>query len=234
MKAAELVVSELFGPTVQGEGPSAGQLAVFVRTAVCNLSCPACDTPYSWDWSRFDRRTQSRRMPVAEVAGWVLSQDAGLVVVTGGEPLLQQPAVADLVNAVSVSGRRVEVETNGTVLASPALVAAGVTYNVSPKLAAFAGDNPAARRRINSEALHAFAANGAARFKFVVTHPDELDEVAALVHRFDLAPVWVMPEGVTPEVQTARLRLLVDHVVARGWNIGIRLHVYAWGDVRGR
>lgn len=234
MRAAELVVSELFGPTVQGEGPSAGQRAVFVRTAACNLSCPTCDTPYSWDWSRFDRGAETRRMPVGEVADWVLAHDTGLVVVTGGEPLLQQPAVAVLAETLVAAGRRVEVETNGTRSPSAEIMATGATFNVSPKLAAFAGDNPAARRRINPRALEEFAASPAARFKFVVAHVAELDEVAELVDRFGLTPVWVMPEGVTPAVQTARLRMLVDAVVARGWNMTSRLHVYAWGDVRGR
>jgi 7-carboxy-7-deazaguanine synthase len=41
-----------FGPTFQGEGPSAGRRALFIRLSHCNLSCPGCDTPESWDWSR--------------------------------------------------------------------------------------------------------------------------------------------------------------------------------------
>ena len=45
-----LAVSEIFGPTHQGEGPSTGRLCGFVRLARCNLSCLWCDTPYTWDW----------------------------------------------------------------------------------------------------------------------------------------------------------------------------------------
>jgi organic radical activating enzyme len=59
-----LLVAEMFGPTFQGEGPSAGQRAVFVRTSRCNLSCSWCDTPHTWDWSRFDPHAEARRIPV--------------------------------------------------------------------------------------------------------------------------------------------------------------------------
>jgi len=48
-----LRVAELFGPTVQGEGPAAGERAAFVRLSGCPLACAWCDTPYTWDAGRF-------------------------------------------------------------------------------------------------------------------------------------------------------------------------------------
>ncbi|HHK7228110.1 TPA: hypothetical protein ACQXLV_002143, partial [Streptococcus pneumoniae] len=42
-----LPVSEVFGPTIQGEGPHAGRTCHFIRLGGCNLSCSWCDTPYS-------------------------------------------------------------------------------------------------------------------------------------------------------------------------------------------
>lgn len=57
----ELVVSEVFGPTFQGEGPSLGRRAGFVRLGRCNLDCSWCDTPNTWDWSRFDPAIELRR-----------------------------------------------------------------------------------------------------------------------------------------------------------------------------
>ena len=56
-----LVVAEVFGPTFQGEGPSTGQRAGFVRLGRCNLDCSWCDTPYTWDWERFDPAAATRR-----------------------------------------------------------------------------------------------------------------------------------------------------------------------------
>ena len=88
-----LVVSEVFGPTLQGEGPSAGQRAGFVRLGRCSLSCSWCDTPYSWDWKRYDPAVELRELAVGEVAASIRAMDVPMVVVTGGEPLLQQRVI---------------------------------------------------------------------------------------------------------------------------------------------
>src|SRR5437588_8479601 len=118
-----LLVAECFGPTFQGEGPSAGQQAMFIRLTRCNLSCPGCDTPYTWDWSRFDPAVESRRIAADELIAWCLESSTQLVVITGGEPLLQQRGLAPLVASLTHAGRRVEIETNGTRTPGPDLLA---------------------------------------------------------------------------------------------------------------
>src|SRR5687768_9454687 len=92
----ELVVSEVFGPTWQGEGPSLGRRAGFVRLGRCNLACSWCDTPYTWDWDRFDPAVELTRMSVDAIADRIASMEVPLVVITGGEPLLQQSHLAPL------------------------------------------------------------------------------------------------------------------------------------------
>ncbi|MFF3071138.1 7-carboxy-7-deazaguanine synthase QueE [Kitasatospora sp. NPDC057904] len=224
-----LLVAECFGPTLQGEGPSCGQQALFVRLSRCNLRCPGCDTPETWDWSRFDPREVSTRIGVEDLAAWVMSWLSRLVVVTGGEPLLQQDAVVDLVRLLP--GRRVEVETNGTISPRPGLVEAVSGFNVSPKLEAFAAPGD---RRINPEALRAFAACDKARFKFVVREAGQLDEVASLAEEFSFPEVWIMPEGTSSKAVLGGMRALADEVLARGWNLTPRLHTLLWEDERGR
>jgi 7-carboxy-7-deazaguanine synthase len=226
-----LAVSEVFGPTFQGEGPSMGQRAAFVRLGRCDLDCRWCDTPYTWDWKRYDPAVEVTTRAVADIVAELEAMRPGRVVVTGGEPLLQQRRLGPLLEACVERGWPVEVETNGR--HAPA---AGVTqlverFNVSPKLANSGVDEP---RRLVPEALAAFMATGKAVFKFVVAEPAELDEVASIVDRFDLAPVWIMPEGTDAETVTARMRTLADPVSARGWNLTTRLHVLVWGDERGR
>lgn len=227
----QLLVAELFGPTLQGEGPSSGQAAMFVRLSRCNLSCSYCDTPYTWDWSRFDPTAEARRLTVQDVAGWVLARRVGLVVVTGGEPLIQQAGLVPLARALTAGGQRVEIETNGTLPPEPRLVEAVGQFNVSPKLAA-AGD-PLGRRVVPAT-LRVFAGCGKAVFKFVVTDPAEFDEIDQLRRDYGLDPVWVMPEGTTAEAVLAGMRGMAEDAAARGWNVSSRLHVLLWGDRRGR
>ncbi|WP_431681255.1 7-carboxy-7-deazaguanine synthase QueE [Kitasatospora sp. KL5] len=236
---ASLPVVETFGPTVQGEGPSAGRLALFLRLGGCNLRCTWCDTPYSWDAKRFDLRKEITRVPVVDLAEWAAAHPHALVVITGGETLLHQKTDGwrSWMAVLRHTTRRVEVETNGTRVPQP--VTLGVprlTFNVSPKLAN-AGDDE--DRRIVPEALAAFAElshRDRARFKFVATGPDDLEEIAALVERFHIPPhaVWVMPEGTTAERTIDVARSLAEHVIGQNWNLSMRQHVLLWPGERNR
>lgn len=230
MSDSELVVSEVFGPTWQGEGPSSGRRAGFVRLGRCNLSCQWCDSGYTWNWDRFDPAVELRRSSVDAVLGELVAMAVDRVVVTGGEPLLQQRALLPLVAACNDRGWRVEVETAGTLALDPALVEVVAQWNVSPKLAN--SGLPVERRR-KPEVLKALEATGRAAFKFVVMTPPDLAEVEELVGECGLTDVWVMPEGTDAATVLAGLRQLAGPVLARGWNLTSRLHILIWGDRRG-
>lgn len=232
--ARPLLVSEFFGPTLQGEGPSSGKQALFIRLSRCNLSCPGCDTPYTWDWSRFDPSRESRKTATDELHRWVTSQRAELVVITGGEPLLQQGALLPLVRSITEAGRRIEIETNGTITPCPGLIDSVTQFNVSPKTASFAGEKVDQETRIKPDALKAFVSSEKAIFKFVASCEEDLDEIARYEDEFDLSPLWVMPEGVTRETVLHRMSWLADEAVRRNWNLSSRLHILLWGDQRGR
>jgi 7-carboxy-7-deazaguanine synthase len=224
-----LVVSELFGPTLQGEGASAGQRAGFVRLGRCSLNCSWCDTPYSWDWKRYDPAVELREIDVGEVAASIRAMDVPRVVVTGGEPLLQQRALVELLRLLP--GLAVEVETNGIHAPEPELVEHVERFNVSPKLANAGIERS---RRYKPEVLRALQVTGKAVFKFVACDPPDLDEIEAMVAECDLTDVWVMPEGTDAQTLVARAQRLADAVVARGWHLTPRLHILLWGDERGR
>jgi organic radical activating enzyme len=227
----DLVVSEVFGPTFQGEGPSLGRRAGFVRLGRCNLDCAWCDTPYTWDWTRHDPAVELRKATVEAVTEQLEAMAPEIVVVTGGEPLLQQRRLVPLLGACAERGWPVEVETNGTLVPDPEVAELVAQWNVSPKLANSGVD---ADRRLRPPALRALQETGRAVFKFVATGPGDLDEIAAVVEAHGLAPVWVMPEGTTPDAVLAGTRSLAEPVLARGWNLTTRLHVLLWSDERGR
>lgn len=229
-----LLIAERFGvevPTFQGEGPSCGHPALFLRLSRCNLTCTKCDTKYTWDWSRFDPRKESTKQTVADLMAWATSSPVELVVITGGEPLLQQARLVPLVEQLLAAGKRVEFETNGTIAPVPELLVDGVRFNVSPKIATFGIDEA---KSIVPTALEALAQSGRAVFKFVAGTAGDLDRIAELADAHRLTPVWVMPEGTTAEAITATIRVLADAVAARGWHLTTRLHVLAFEDARGR
>ncbi|MFC5186803.1 7-carboxy-7-deazaguanine synthase QueE [Actinomadura harenae] len=225
-----LLVSEIFGPTCQGEGASLGQCAVFVRLGLCNLSCAWCDTPYTWDRAHYDLRHQPA--PISREVVWarIRAIPAPLVVITGGEPLIQQRRLTWLIDRCSAAGRMVEIETNATLVPSLPMLQCRARFNASVKLAS--SGVPAARR-IRPEAIRALA-KARTCWKFVVNDLADLEEIADLENRFGLAPIWVMPEGTDATTILRRLHEFADPVLARGWNLTPRLHVLLWGDERGR
>lgn len=227
-----LVVSEIFGPTIQGEGPTAGRPAHFVRLGRCNLDCAWCDTSYTWDWTGKNGVAYNPaslvKMEVSDVADAV--SDAVRVVVSGGEPLLQATALADLSDRVGAVP--LEIETNGTRPPPTRLI--GRQFNVSPKLVS----SGATGTRIVPRALATFGmladAGEPVSFKFVVCSEGDIDEIADLERRFDLSNIWLMPEGRDADTLNGRLGWLAEVAAERGWHVTTRLHVLAWGDVRGR
>ena len=227
----DLVVAEVFGPTFQGEGPSVGRRAGFVRLGRCNLDCSWCDTPYTWDWQRFDPAAELSHETVMTVLDRLQEMAPDLVVVTGGEPLLQQRGLLPLLEGCATRGWPVEIETNGTLVPDAGLAPLVQQWNVSPKLA---NSGVPRAKRIRPDALAALRASGRAVFKFVVADVADLPEVAELVVAHHLEPVWIMPEGTDPATVLDGARRLAGPVLERGWNLTPRLHVLLWGDERGR
>jgi len=100
-----LQLSEIFY-SIQGEGTWSGTPAVFVRLAGCNLACDFCDTDYSLKFLA----------TVDDVVAAVRTEggDCPMVILTGGEPLAQAETPA-LIDALRRDGRRVHIESNGTI-----------------------------------------------------------------------------------------------------------------------
>jgi 7-carboxy-7-deazaguanine synthase len=232
---ATLMVSEVFGPTLQGEGPTAGTPTMFVRLGRCNLNCSWCDTPYTWDWSgqngeAFVPGDELRLMTAREVADLATSEHRR-VVITGGEPTIQRQGLAALCDLLLARRHKVEIETNGTLIPDPQL--AWCRWNVSPKLANSGIDEA---KRI-TPALDVYGewsrASADVCFKFVVRNDHDLWEVDTLRTRHGLKNIWLMPEGIDAQTIVERLAWLVPAAVERGYQVTPRLHVLAYGNRRG-
>ncbi|WP_370189708.1 7-carboxy-7-deazaguanine synthase QueE [Qipengyuania sp.] len=230
---------EIFA-SVQGEGPSAGTPCTFVRLSRCNLACVWCDTAYTWhfedderphrDGVDYDRKANQVTLDEADVAARITTLGQNRLVITGGEPLLQGPALARLLELLpDVS---VEIETNGTTKAPARLDIRIDQFNVSPKLAH--SGNPAALALL-PERLDAYATDPRAWFKFVIAEPSDVDEVLALRERYRFRPghVFLMPEGTDSETLRTREKWLAPLCVEHGFRMSDRLHIHLFGDTRG-
>lgn len=120
---AGLLVHSMFR-TIQGEGPFAGQPALFLRLAGCNLQCPLCDTEYTQGAEPLSYERLMFRIRNMKVF------ERDLLVITGGEPFRQD--IGPLVQRAVESGWRVQIETNGT-LFRPVPFGRNVYVVCSPK-----------------------------------------------------------------------------------------------------
>lgn len=230
---------EIFA-SLQGEGPSAGMPVAFIRLSRCNLACTWCDTAYTWRFEgdnrphradvAFERKANQVKLSPAEAAERIAATAQKRLVITGGEPLMQGGALAEMLR--NLPDITVEVETNGTTKAPPALDARIDQYNVSPKLAH--SGNPADLALI-PERLDAYAADERAFFKFVIAEPGDVDEVLQIASAYGIPSnrVFLMAEGTTSEGLRARQGWLSDLALKHGFRMSDRMHIHLYGDTRG-
>ena len=228
--------------TLQGEGASLGTPAVFLRLSLCNLHCQWCDTPYTWNWQntpwkhtdgiKFSKANQIIELSPSEIAPLISRYQCDRLVLTGGEPLLQQKELVELTKLLPGTPF-IEVETNGTQIPSGDFVGIPTQFNVSPKLSN-SGMNE--KLRLNFEALDLFTSLETALFKFVVCNQVDLDEVKSLQSKLNLpaSRVHLMPEGRDAETLHKRALWLADICRDHGYRFSPRLHVLLWGNERAK
>ena len=225
-------VVEIFR-SIQGEGINIGREATFLRLAGCNLTCAFCDTKYSWG-------TAGKDMDIREVQKEIdVVRSPDLLVVTGGEPLLQAKELMEL-------GRcgyaQLALETNGTL--RPPM---GWTYDhiaISPKLSS-AGPSVYYNMAFIQEWLswrRWFRLKPTMEFKFVICSEDDIDEAVSIINSAPIppdVPIIFQPDG-RQENYGLALRELKGWMDAAGYltlrrvRVLPQLHRIMWGpDARG-
>ena len=199
--------------TIQGEGPYAGMPSVFVRLAGCNLRCTWCDT---------DFETGARVVELGNLINLITTAANGrtkLVVITGGEPLLQN--IAPLIKTLSCLWYRVQIETAGTVWA-PGLESCDVTLVCSPKTG-----------KVNKEIFERCK-----HFKYVVGAGDVVNDAGEittatqpnakpvlLARPKDGATIWIQPrDDHDLDKNKANLNFATDLCLTHGYRMGVQMH----------
>jgi 7-carboxy-7-deazaguanine synthase len=246
-----LKISQIFGPTIQGEGSAAGRHCMFVRTYNCNLRCRWCDTAYTWadteeraamtltgkQYDRNDPVLGLKEMTHNEVYEklsllWPVALKPTIIVISGGEPMMQQADLLPLMSMLRNVRNEVHIETAGTIAPTYEFGMYVNQYNVSPKLHHSGNE---VKKRYKPEVLSVLRGSGKAWFKFVVTPVtldvdfEEIDEIVETVG-IDPRRVMIMPEGrnVTDTLECARKASM--QAIHRGYGISFRTHVLLWGD----
>lgn len=236
--STHLAVNEVFGPVIQGEGPYVGRQASFIRLggqkagAGCNLKCPPCDTKPTWDADNYDLEAENPMRFVDKIVHQVARWNTPLIVISGGEPLLNQERVAWerlLRGLIKLGHRNIHVETNGTIAPNDLSRFLITHFSVSPKLKAMGGADPE-KKRIKPAALAAFrdlADQGNACLKIVCQTVDDVEEAAAFAdeHGYRREHLWVMPEGRTHQEVSDTSAAIGNTAVRMGANFSPRLHL---------
>lgn len=240
--AKPIRVSEIFGPTVQGEGLLIGRPTVFVRTGGCDFRCSWCDTLYA---VLPDYRDEWRAMSAEDIMADVERLSGGypiLITLSGGNPALQP--LAPLITLGHAKGYSFAMETQGSVaqpwfaeldwlVLSPKPPSSGMTMEWA----------------LFDECLAQAAGRPASALKFIVFDQADYDFARATAARYPALAVCLQVGNHTPAAPNpagsggvdqaallARFRWLVERVAADHWHEATvlpQLHVLAWGNQRG-
>lgn len=107
-------VAEIFGPTIQGEGPHVGLKTLFVRVAGCDFKCSWCDSKFAWDAQKATKYTGK------ELTDTLISMcentNTSNIILTGGNPCLYN--FETIIEGLKEKGIHLDVETQGSFLPS--------------------------------------------------------------------------------------------------------------------
>jgi len=236
-----LRISEIFGPTIQGEGVLIGEPTVFVRTGGCDYRCVWCDTLHAVDARyRDDWAPMSPGAVMAEVRR--LSGDRPLTVsLSGGNPAIQP--LGGLIALGRPLGYRFALETQGSVVRDWFADLDVLVLSPKPPSSAMKTDWAAL-----SACVDAAGPDTTVVLKIVVFDDADYAYARDVAARFAHLSVCLQPGNPTPptrdghepvvdiEATLDRTRALVDRVTRDGWfeaRVLPQLHVLLWGNRRG-
>lgn len=226
-----LKISEIFY-SLQGEGINTGKPAVFLRMSHCNLACSWCDTKYTWDWDNYDYTVEVKEMNVKALINSISRYQSKHLVITGGEPMIQQRQLLPLIKKIKELGYFIEIETNCTILPEENFDQLIDQWNVSPKLASSMND----KRSREIESCYLFFSNHSkCYFKYVINDSDDLRELQDLVEKYRIpaGKIILVPQGNNRNDIIARGIWLSEICKKNGYILSLRLQILLWSNQRG-
>lgn len=247
-----LRVSEMFY-SLQGEGPTTGVPAVFLRLGGCNLLCGGMGTIQdkelhdgaTWRCDTIEVWSQARKLSKEDLYQEFLDRkfltyltSGAHLVITGGEPLQQQEEILEFLNYYKKLGLPlpyIEIETNGTIAPCTELFDFVDQFNISPKLS---NSGMPEERRLVPMVIRQLIVHRNSFFKFVVSSIEDVREAERdfiLAHPFSIrrSQIVLMPGA----DNRAKLQELEQQIAAiaieRGYRYSSRLHIQIWDKKTG-
>ena len=212
--------------SIDGEGPSAGELATFIRFLGCDLRCTWCDTKYSWDGS-----VKPEVMCADEIYDDVKMAGVTNVTLTGGEPLIQK-GISDVITRLAQdSNLTIRIETHGGIDIAPFKEAhqdPNVQFIVDFKL-------PSSGMMDRMCHANFEAVDDQDTYKFVIASEEDLAKAIELVTYHGLQEKCLV--YFSPVVERIAAKDIVDQMIKEklnGVRLQLQLHKYIWPkDMRG-
>ena len=242
-----LPINEIY-TCLQGEGKLTGVPHILIRVTGCRLRCQFsnsfCDTPYS-SWG-----PEKGKFTFHEIEQFYKdNQHIRHTMITGGGPTLHRKSLVDLCFLAKGFDHYITIETEG----SEAVGTCANLISLSPKLSNSTPRPgtwmPYLNREVteqDKEKHEKWRCNYEAMRLLIDLHPDyqlkpvisdekDLEEVKELQKELDVPnrKVYLMPEGLEPKQLNERRRWLMDLCTKEGYNYTDRLHIIAYGDIRG-
>ncbi|KMT22022.1 putative 7-carboxy-7-deazaguanine synthase QueE [Clostridium cylindrosporum] len=210
--------------SVDGEGPTSGELATFIRFFNCNLRCSWCDTTYSWD-----RYNISEVLSARDIYDYIKGNGARNVTLTGGEPLIQD-GIENLLDMLNKdSDLVVHIETNGSIDILPFKERfQNISFIVDYKLPKSGMTN-----RMNTGNLKSVEIDDV--YKFVVGSREDLDVAYSIIKEHELTSKCLV--YFSPVLGEIEMETIVDFMKEKKLNevrLQVQLHKVIWDkDARG-
>ena len=240
-----IAVSEIFGPTIQGEGALIGTQTIFVRTGGCDYRCSWCDTGYAVlpkyedDWQRMSAEEVFTKIEKLS------NQQATWITLSGGNPVQQD--LVELITLGQRKGYQFSMETQGSIAKPWFTLLDQLTLSPKPP-----STGMSFKKKGLDRCLEACETLDNVSLKFVIADNDDLHWSHKIAVQYPHLPCFVQPcntsakleddrsesniEKAIPIDQQKQMLWLIDEIQKLEWKqarVLPQLHTWLWGDKTG-
>ena len=246
-----LEISEIFGPTIQGEGERIGKPSIFIRLTRCNMQCTGfgvcyeineekkfgCDTYYAVN--KAFASSWKNYFDAQDIINEVNALAKNIkydIVFTGGEPLLywNHLIFQSLLEYFVHHNHHVTIETNASIeIAFTQKYQYEVLFSMGVKLS---NSQESYAKRVNIKALTTIINSAKSYFKFVVSQDNmqqSMDEIHAILKQVPQTNIYLMPLADDIHTLQHNAQATIQAAIENNFYYSDRLHVRIWNKKRG-